>query len=130
MMKLRVLAAERMAERTHAAGESVTIVTPRAALSTAALSTTHTDALYAAALASMGITGLPSFVAEVALLENALERVLPHWHLLDTTLYAWRRVARRSMWRRVTRRNRRVIEPALVTFPQRTAEHDQCGGVL
>ena len=129
-MQPRVLAAERMAERTHAAGESVTIVTPRAALSTAALSTTHTDTLYAAALAGMGITGLPSFVAEVALLENALERVLPHWHLLDTTLYGWRRVARRSMWRRVTRRSRRVTEPALVTFPQRTAEHDQCGGVL
>ena len=36
----------------------------------------------------MGITGLPSFVAEDALLENALERVLPRWHLLSTTLYA------------------------------------------
>ena len=36
----------------------------------------------------MGITGLPSFVAEEALLENALERVLPCWHLLSTTLYA------------------------------------------
>lgn len=65
------------------AGESVTIATPRPALSTI-----HTDTLYAAALAGMGITGLPSFVAEDALLENALERVLPHWHLLNTTLYA------------------------------------------
>ena len=65
------------------AGESVTIATQRPALSTA-----HTDTLYAAALAGMGITGLPSFVAEDALLENALERVLPHWHLLNTTLYA------------------------------------------
>ena len=52
------------------------------------LSTIHTDTLYAAALAGMGITGLPSFVAEDALLENALERVLPRWHLLSTTLYA------------------------------------------
>jgi DNA-binding transcriptional LysR family regulator len=54
----------------------------------AGLSTVHTDTLYAAALAGMGITGLPSFVAEEALLENALERVLPCWHLLSTTIYA------------------------------------------
>jgi len=52
------------------------------------LSTVHTDTLYAAALAGMGITGLPSFVAADALLENALERVLPKWHLDSTTLYA------------------------------------------
>jgi DNA-binding transcriptional LysR family regulator len=52
------------------------------------LSTVHTDTLYAAALAGMGITGLPSFVAEDALLENALERVLPRWLLFNTTLYA------------------------------------------
>jgi DNA-binding transcriptional LysR family regulator len=55
---------------------------------TTGLSTIHTDTIYAAALAGMGITGLPSFVAADALLENALERVLPHWHLLSTTLYA------------------------------------------
>lgn len=64
-------------------GESFTIVPKRSALST-----THTDTMYAAALAGLGITGLPSFVAEDALLENALERVLPEWHLLTTTLYA------------------------------------------
>jgi len=64
-------------------GESFSIERPRAALSTI-----HTDTLYAAALAGMGITGLPSFVAEDALLENALERVLPRWHMLSTTLYA------------------------------------------
>jgi DNA-binding transcriptional LysR family regulator len=52
------------------------------------LSTIHTDTMYAAALAGLGITGLPSFVAEDALLENALERVLPQWHLFTTTLYA------------------------------------------
>jgi DNA-binding transcriptional LysR family regulator len=63
--------------------ESFTIERPRAGLSTV-----HTDTLYAAALAGMGITGLPSFVAEDALLENALERVLPSWFLLNTTLYA------------------------------------------
>ena len=64
-------------------GESVTIVP-----SHSALSTVHTDTMYAAALAGLGITGLPSFVAEDALLEHALERVLPQWHLLTTTLYA------------------------------------------
>ncbi len=66
-----------------AAAESVTLPMPRPALSTI-----HTDTMYAAALAGMGITGLPSFVAEDALLENALERVLPQWHMLTTTLYA------------------------------------------
>jgi DNA-binding transcriptional LysR family regulator len=65
------------------AAESVTLPMPRPALSTI-----HTDTMYAAALAGMGITGLPSFVAEDALLEHALERVLPQWHLLTTTLYA------------------------------------------
>ena len=63
--------------------ESVTLVTLRSALNTV-----HTDTMYAAALAGLGITGLPSFVAADALLENALERVLPQWHLLTTTLYA------------------------------------------
>ncbi len=65
------------------AGESVTLTPARSALSTI-----HTDTMYAAALAGLGITGLPSFVAEEALVENALERVLPNWHLLTTTLYA------------------------------------------
>src|SRR5439155_2474767 len=64
-------------------GESVTVV-PRGS----ALTTVHTDTLYAAALAGLGITGLPSFVAEDALLEHALERVLPRWHLFVTNLYA------------------------------------------
>jgi DNA-binding transcriptional LysR family regulator len=63
--------------------ESITLTPKRSALSTI-----HTDTMYAAALAGLGITGLPSFVAEDALLENALERVLPQWHLLTTTLYA------------------------------------------
>jgi DNA-binding transcriptional LysR family regulator len=65
------------------AGESVTFVPTRAALSTI-----HTDTMYAAALAGLGIAGLPSFVAEDALMEHALERVLPQWHLFTTTLYA------------------------------------------
>ena len=72
-----------MAAEGQAPGESVTLVPRHSALSTA-----HTDTMYAAALAGLGITGLPSYVAEDALLENALERVLPQWRLLSTTLYA------------------------------------------
>jgi DNA-binding transcriptional LysR family regulator len=52
------------------------------------LMTTHSDTLYAAALAGLGIAGLPSFVAEDALMEQALERVLPHWHMQTVTLFA------------------------------------------
>ena len=43
---------------------------------------------YAAALAGVGITGLPSYVAEDALMEHALERVLCEWHLFSATLWA------------------------------------------
>jgi DNA-binding transcriptional LysR family regulator len=64
-------------------GESFTIVPSRSVLST-----THTHTMYAAALAHLGIAGLPSFVIEDALLENALERVLPEWHLFSFTLWA------------------------------------------
>lgn len=64
-------------------GESVTLAPRRPVLGTV-----HTDTLYAAALHGLGIAGLPSFVAEDALLEHALERVLPEWHLLTVTLYA------------------------------------------
>jgi len=64
-------------------GESFTLVPHRPVLGTI-----HTDTLYAAALHGLGIAGLPSFVAEDALLEHALERVLPQWHLLTVTLYA------------------------------------------
>jgi len=52
------------------------------------LMTTHSDTLYAAALAGLGIAGLPSFIAEEALMEQALERVLPHWHMQTVTLFA------------------------------------------
>jgi len=53
-----------------------------------ALSTTHIDTMYAAALAGLGIAGLPSYVIEDALQERALERVLPEWRLFDVTLWA------------------------------------------
>jgi DNA-binding transcriptional LysR family regulator len=54
----------------------------------ATLSTTHMDTNYAAALHGLGIAGLPSFMVEDALLEQALERVLPQWRLFGTTLWA------------------------------------------
>jgi DNA-binding transcriptional LysR family regulator len=64
--------------------ESCTVVPRRHA----ALSTAHIDTMYAAALAGLGIAGLPSYVIEDALLEHALERVLPAWRLFDVTLWA------------------------------------------
>jgi len=54
----------------------------------ATLATTHMDTNYAAALHGLGIAGLPSFVVEDALLEQALERVMPQWRLFGTTLWA------------------------------------------
>lgn len=51
------------------------------------LSTINVDTNYAAALAGLGIAGLPSFVIEDALMENALERVLPDWRLFSSTLW-------------------------------------------
>lgn len=63
--------------------ESVSIVPPASILDT-----NHIDTNYAAALAGMGITGLPSFVAEDALRERALERVLPQWRTLQVTINA------------------------------------------
>ncbi|MDZ7812457.1 MAG: LysR family transcriptional regulator [Ideonella sp.] len=51
------------------------------------LSTTHVDTNYAAALAGLGIAGLPSYVVEDALLEHALERVLPQWRLFSSDLW-------------------------------------------
>ena len=64
-------------------GEAVTLPPKRSVLST-----THIDTMYAAALHGLGVAGLPSFVIEDALLESALERLLPEWHLLTATLYA------------------------------------------
>lgn len=51
------------------------------------LSTINVDTNYAAALAGLGIAGLPSFVVEDALMEHALERVLPAWRLFSSTLW-------------------------------------------
>lgn len=64
-------------------GDSVTLIPKRPVLSTS-----HTDTMYAAALHGLGVAGLPSFMIEDALLEHALERVLPEWRLFSMTLWA------------------------------------------
>ena len=66
-----------------APAESVTLVPTRSVLSS-----THIDTTYAGALHGLGIAGLPSFVLEDALLEHALERVLPAWRLFSITIWA------------------------------------------
>ena len=66
------------------AGETFTLTSARHP----SLSTTHIDTMYAAALAGLGIAGLPSYVIEDALLEHALERVLPQWRMFHLTLWA------------------------------------------
>ncbi|MCH7343494.1 LysR family transcriptional regulator [Pelomonas sp. CA6] len=53
-----------------------------------ALTTSSIDTKYAAALHGFGIAGLPSFVIGDALMEGALERVLPEWRLFDYTIWA------------------------------------------
>ncbi len=66
-----------------AMSETYTVVSERRPT----LSSSHVDTMYAAALSGLGIAGLPSFVIEDALMEHALERVLPEWRLFDTSLW-------------------------------------------
>ncbi len=73
----------RSADKGAKSSAVVTIPTPPAALSTS-----HIDLLLAAAIAGLGIAGLPSFVVEEALRDGRLERVLPQWHGASLTLYA------------------------------------------
>jgi len=54
----------------------------------APMNTRNADLAYAGALAGLGISGLPSFVIQDAMLEHALERVLPDWRLQDSTIWA------------------------------------------
>ena len=64
-------------------GESVTLIPKKPVLTTS-----HIDTHYAAALHGLGVAGLPSFLIEDALMENALERVLPEWRLYSFTIWA------------------------------------------
>ena len=73
----------RMSQADGVEGETVRM-TPRRP----GLGSTHNDTLREAALAGMGIVGLPSFVAAKALQDGSLVRVLPGWHVATQTLYA------------------------------------------
>jgi len=57
-------------------------------LEPAVLSTSQIDLILASALAGLGLAGLPSFVAEQALRDGRLQRVLPQWRGTTLTLYA------------------------------------------
>lgn len=65
-------------------GETLTLVPPKRPV----LTTAHMDTNYAAALHGLGVAGLPSFLIEDALMEQALERVLPQWRLFSITIWA------------------------------------------
>jgi DNA-binding transcriptional LysR family regulator len=93
-------------------GEVMTLVPGRATLST-----THIDTMYAAALAGLGIAGLPSFVVEDALLEHALERILPEWHLFTSYIY----VAMPTR-KHVPARTRAFVDFLVQTFGGRDAD--------
>jgi DNA-binding transcriptional LysR family regulator len=67
-----------------AARESAPVSIP---LPVAALATAHLDTLLAAALAGLGIAGLPSFMASAALRDGRLERVLPGWRGVSLGLH-------------------------------------------
>lgn len=66
-----------------AEAERVTVKMP-----VSVLDSNHIDTNYAAALHGLGVAGLPSFVVGDALLENALERVLPAWRILTVSIWA------------------------------------------
>jgi DNA-binding transcriptional LysR family regulator len=52
------------------------------------ISTSQLEVLYAAALAGMGVAGLPTFMVADALKDGRLTRVLPDWHGGALQLYA------------------------------------------
>lgn len=64
-------------------GAAARVTMPRQPL----LSTTHADTLQAAALAGLGIAGLTSMMADGALRQGTLERVLPDWQASGVGLW-------------------------------------------
>jgi DNA-binding transcriptional LysR family regulator len=52
------------------------------------ISTSQLEVLYAAAVAGLGVAGLPTFMAAQALLDGRLVRVLPEWHGGRLKIYA------------------------------------------
>lgn len=65
------------------ASQSISLALPPPLLSTA-----HLEVLLAAALAGLGVAGLPSFLCAQALREGRLQRLLPEWHGTTLNLYA------------------------------------------
>jgi DNA-binding transcriptional LysR family regulator len=63
------------------AGEAVTV------RPSARLRVNNGDAVLPAVVAGLGIAGLPEFLAREALTEGRLERILPDWHTLASSLY-------------------------------------------
>jgi DNA-binding transcriptional LysR family regulator len=63
-------------------GTSITVRPPVPVVSSMQL-----EAVYASAMAGMGIAGLPSFMAEQALRDGQLERVLADWHVATFSLH-------------------------------------------
>lgn len=104
----RVLTLKRSSHGVGARDHERLRITPRAI---APVSTTNGELRYAGALAGLGICALPSFVAEDAVLESALERVLPQWHL-----HEWPIWARTPMRKRVPVRTRAMLEFLVATF--------------
>jgi DNA-binding transcriptional LysR family regulator len=51
------------------------------------VSSMQLDAVFAAAIAGMGIVGLPSFMADRALSDGRLERVLERWHVATLSIH-------------------------------------------
>lgn len=82
-MLLPVSVPEPNLRRSGPDGEWASVPVPRPLLAT-----DHFDTLYAAALAGLGITPLPSYAAEDALRRGALQRVLPQWCVRSGLLYA------------------------------------------
>lgn len=70
-------------EPASGTASSVTLPLPAAVLSTPQL-----ELILAAAVAGLGVAGLPSFVAAQALREGRLQRVLTDWHGTTLNLYA------------------------------------------
>lgn len=62
---------------------AVVTVRPRQPL----VSSLQLDAMFAAAVAGMGIVGLPSFMADEALRQGRLERVLGRWHVATLSIH-------------------------------------------
>jgi DNA-binding transcriptional LysR family regulator len=52
------------------------------------MSSSQLEALFAAAVAGMGVAGLPTFMVADALRDSRLQRVLPEWHGGSLQLYA------------------------------------------